>query len=130
LGFEIDGQIDQISSIPSQSPLIMPTYQHFKDLPVWQTAADLYERYDEFLAAAPRELRSSVRDQLERAVLSVSNNIAEGFGRGTTSELLAFIYIARGPAGEVQSMLQLLARRPWLPNSKSQISNMIDLAES
>ncbi len=108
----------------------MPTYQHFKDLPVWQTAADLYERYDEFLAAAPRELRSSVRDQLERAVLSVSNNIAEGFGRGTTSELLAFIYIARGPAGEVQSMLQLLARRPWLPNSKSQISNMIDLAES
>jgi four helix bundle protein len=38
----------------------------------------------------------SLRDQLERAALSVSNNIAEGFERGTTNEVLAFLYIARG----------------------------------
>ncbi len=47
----------------------------------------------------------SLQDQLEGAALSVSNNIAEGFERGTTNELLAFIYIARGSAGEVRSML-------------------------
>ena len=46
----------------------------------------------------------SLRDQIERAALSVSNNIAEGFERGTTNELLAFIYIARGSAGEVRSI--------------------------
>jgi four helix bundle protein len=49
-----------------------------------------------------------LRDQLERAALSVSNNIAEGFERGTTNELLAFLYIARGSAGEVRSMMRIL----------------------
>jgi four helix bundle protein len=109
----------------------MPTYQRFEDLPVWQTAADLYDRTDDFLAAAPPRLRPSFRDQLERAALSVSNNIAEGFERGTTNELLAFLYIARGSAGEVRSMLCLLSRRPWLAaNLKSEISNLRSIAES
>jgi four helix bundle protein len=109
----------------------MPTYQRFEDLPVWQTAADLYDRTDDFLTAAPPRLRPSFRDQLERAALSVSNNIAEGFERGTTNELLAFLYIARGSAGEVRSMLCLLSRRPWLgANLKSEISDLRLLAES
>ena len=53
------------------------TYQRFEDLPVWQEAAKLFEQTDDFLEAAPPQMRSSIRDQLERAVLSVSNNIAE-----------------------------------------------------
>jgi four helix bundle protein len=57
-----------------------------------------------------------LKNQIRRAALSVSNKIAEGFERGTTSELLMFVYIARGSAGEVRSMLRfcerLLADRP------------------
>jgi four helix bundle protein len=108
----------------------MPTYQRFEDLPVWQTAAALFERCDDFLEHAPPRLRASFRDQLERAVLSVSNNIAEGFERGTTSELLSFLYIARGSAGEVRSMLLLLSRRPWMAEFKSELADLIGLAES
>jgi four helix bundle protein len=109
----------------------MATYKRFEDLPVWQMAADLYDRVDDFLTAAPPRLSRSFRDQLERAALSVSNNVAEGFERGTTNELLAFIYIARGSAGEVRSMLVLLSRRPWVAeNFKSQISDLKSLAES
>jgi len=106
------------------------TYQRFEDLPVWQEAARLYDRADDFLEDAPRRLRPSFRDQLERAVLSVSNNIAEGFERGTTNELLAFIYIARGSAGEARSMLCLLQRRPWMSDFKSQILDLKSIAES
>ena len=106
------------------------TYQRFEDLPVWQQAARLYDAADDFLEGAPRRLRPSFRDQLERAVLSVSNNIAEGFERGTTNELLAFIYIARGSAGEVRSMLCLLQRRPWMNDFKSQIADLKSVAES
>jgi len=51
----------------------------------------------------------------------VSNNIAEGFERGTTHELLASIYIARGSAGEVRSMLCFLERRPRFVNLKFQV---------
>jgi four helix bundle protein len=106
------------------------TYERFEDLPVWKKAAELYERVDDFIDGAPPRLRPSFRDQLERATLSVSNNIAEGFERGTTNELLCFIYIARGSAGEVRSMLTLSGRRPYLKDLKSQISDLISLAES
>src|SRR6516164_10896199 len=110
------------------------TYQRFEDLPVWQEAAKLFELTDDFLEAAPPRLRPSFRDQLERAVLSVSNNIAEGFERGTTNELLQFIYIARGSAGEVRSMLTLKLRRVNKANGlvdlKSQVSNLKSAAES
>ena len=108
----------------------MPTYRRFEDLPVWQTAAELYDRVDDFIDRAPPRLRHSFRDQLERATLSVSNNIAEGFERGTTNELLAFLYIARGSAGEVRSMLILGSRRPYLASFKPEIAALIMLAES
>lgn len=108
----------------------MSSYKRFEDLPVWQAAAELYDRIDDFLDHAPPRLRPSFRDQLERAALSVSNNIAEGFERGTTNELLAFLYIARGSAGEVRSMLLVASRRPYLSDFRSEISNLIPLAES
>jgi four helix bundle protein len=85
--------------------LTMPTFQRFEDLPVWQESIRLAERCEDFVEAAKNQITWSKRDQLDRASLSVSNNIAEGFERGTTNELLAFLYIARGSAGEVRSML-------------------------
>lgn len=73
--------------------------------------------------------RHSLRDQIERAAVSVSNNIAEGFERGTTQEVLTFLYIARGSAGEVRSMLCLLERIPIFSDLRSEISNLKSLAE-
>lgn len=108
----------------------MPTYQRFEDLPVWQEAIVLAEGCEDFLEAVKDRITWSKRDQLDRASLSVSNNIAEGFERGTTNELLAFLYIARGSAGEVRSMLCFFERRPALRDFKSQISNMKSVAES
>jgi len=106
------------------------TYQRFEDLPVWQEAIRLAEECEDFLIAAKDLITYSKRDQLDRCSLSVSNNIAEGFERGTTNELLAFLYIARGSAGEVRSMLCFFGRRPALRDFKSQISNLKSIAES
>jgi len=106
------------------------TYQRFEDLPVWQEAARLYELADDLVESAPPRMRHSFRNQFERAVLSVSNNIAEGFERGTTNELLQFLYIARGSAGEVRSMLCLLLRRSWAAHLRSEISNLKSAAEN
>jgi len=108
----------------------MPTYERFEDLPVWQEAIKLAEGCEDFILAAKDHITWSKRDQIDRASLSVSNNIAEGFERGTTNELLAFLYIARGSAGEVRSMLCFFERRPALCNFKSQISNLKSIAES
>ena len=106
------------------------TYQRFEDLPVWEEAARLYEQTEDLLENESFQASRGFRDQLDRAALSVSNNVAEGFERGTTNELLQFIYIARGSAGEVRSMLTVKLRRVRLPDLKSQISNLISLAES
>jgi four helix bundle protein len=71
----------------------------------------------------------SLRDQLERAAVSISSNIAEGFERGTTQELLTFLYIARGSAGEVRSLLCLLDILPAFADLKSEMSNLKSVAE-
>jgi four helix bundle protein len=99
-------------------------YKRFEELPVWQEAAELARLIYEFTDLEPFRRHLGLRDQLERAALSISNNIAEGFERGTTSELLSFLYIARGSAGEVRSMLTVLAGWRKLGDLKSQVANL------
>lgn len=105
-------------------------YKRFEELPVWQSAIELAVKV--FALTEDRAFGGGgdVRDQLRRAALSISNNVAEGFERGTTAELLYFLYIARGSAGEVRSMLRFCDGWPRMTNLKSQISNLISLSES
>ena len=100
-------------------------YKRFEHLPVWRDSAELARSMYEFTALEPFRRHPGLRDQLERAALSVSNNIAEGFERGTTNEHLAFLYIARGSAGEVRSMMRVLERWNIFSHCRSQISNFI-----
>jgi len=106
------------------------TYQRFEDLPVWQEAIRLAELCEELLDAAGDVIRRGKQDQLDRCSLSVSNNIAEGFERGSTNELLAYIYIARGSAGETRSMMRFFARRPKMKPWLSLIEKTAKVAES
>jgi four helix bundle protein len=108
-------------------------YDRFEQLPVWQAGIDLARRV--YLLTLGREFRghpagAGLRDQIERAAVSVSNNIAEGFERGTTQELLTFLYIARGSVGEVRSMICLLDTFPGFGDLRSEISNLKSLAET
>jgi four helix bundle protein len=105
-------------------------YGRFEDLPVWKDAIKLAVQVYELTENECFKGKGSLKDQLERAAVSVSNNIAEGFERGTTQELLTFIYIARGSVAEVRSMFHLLERIPVFSNLKSQISNLRFLSES
>jgi len=99
-------------------------YARFEELPVWLAATDLAVRV--FALGGKTQLRRQreLRNQIERAAISIGNNIAEGFERGTTQELLTFLYIARGSAGEVRSMLCLMERIEGLVDLKSEISNL------
>lgn len=106
------------------------TYKRFEDLPVWKAAIQLGVKVYSLTEHEAFKGQGSLRDQIQRAAVSVSNNIAEGFERGTTNELLAFIYIARGSAGEVRSMLCLLDHLPNFVNLKSEIANLKLLVEN
>lgn len=106
------------------------TYERFEDLPVWKAAIELAENIYALTEKAQFRRKYSLRDQIERAAVSVSNNIAEGFERGTTQELLTFLYIARGSAGEVRSMLCFVERLAAFNDLKSEISDLKSRAES
>lgn len=105
------------------------TYERFEDLPVWKSAIELAVKIYSLTERQQFRRKYSLRDQIERAALSVSNNIAEGFERGTTQELLTFLYIARGSAGEVRSILCFIDRLPAFQDLKSEISNLKSEAE-
>lgn len=79
-------------------------FQQFEDLRVWQSALELYNLTSKHFAESKQFF---FRDQILRAALSVSNNIAEGFERKTNKEWIYFLYVAKGSCGEVRSMLYL-----------------------
>ena len=106
------------------------TYQRFEDLPVWNEAMRLAHRVFDLTENPRFKISFSLRDQIERSVMSISDNVAEGFERGTTNELLAFLYIARGSAGETRSKLCFMERRPRLADFKSEIGALKLVAES
>jgi len=108
----------------------MAKYQRFEDLPVWQEAARLYNAVLDLLEEPGVPLTPGFRNQLDRAALSVSNNVAEGFERSTTAELQSFIAIARGSSGEVRSMMAVVKERPKLKRCVGQLQRIRALAES
>jgi four helix bundle protein len=82
----------------------MGNIQKFEDIIAWQKSKVLVvEVYQIF-----KENKDfSFRDQLQRAAVSIMNNIAEGFERMGDKEFRKFLFIAKGSSGEVRSMLYL-----------------------
>jgi len=105
-------------------------YRRFEELPVWKDAIELAVRTFSLTARPCFRRHSGTRHQLENAVVSISNNIAEGFERGTTKETLTFLYISRGSAGETRSMYCLVERLPEFSDFRSEISDLKSRAES
>lgn len=66
------------------------------------------------------------RDQIQRASVSVMNNIAEGFERQTNAELRNFLYIAKGSSGEVRSLLYLAFELQYV--SEADFKSSCDMA--
>ena len=80
----------------------------FERLEVWKLALDVYRG----VAAATRQLRgrdhSFLVDQIKRAALSISSNIAEGTGRSHPAESKHFFNIAKGSTYEAVSIAYIL----------------------
>jgi len=80
----------------------MATVKQFEDLICWQKARELTK---EVYRAFKNCSDSGLKDQIQRASVSILSNIAEGFERGTRQEFLNYLFIAKGSAGEVRAQL-------------------------
>lgn len=79
----------------------------FEELHVYQRARDLANAVYAITRTGPFARDFGLADQIRRAAVSVMPNIAEGFERGTSTEFIQFLYIAKGSCGEVRAQLQL-----------------------
>ena len=105
-------------------------YRRFEEIPVWQAGIDLTVKIFKVTAHRSFRYKGDIANQIQRAALSVPNNIAEGFERGTTPELITFLYYARGSAGEVRSICHVILCMDEFADLKSQITEIKNLAES
>ena len=78
--------------------------ERFEDIIAWQKTKDLTLQIYKLFESS-RDF--GFKDQIQRASVSVMNNIAEGFERKGNKEFSHFLYIAKGSCGEVRSMLIL-----------------------
>jgi len=79
----------------------------FEDLIVWQKAHDLAVDIYRVTRREPFCRDFGLKDQIQRAAISIMSNIAEGFERYSRPEFRQFLSIARGSVGEVRSQLHL-----------------------
>jgi four helix bundle protein len=79
----------------------------YRDLIVWQRAIQMPLSIYRLTASFPKDEIYGLTSQLRRAAVSVPNNIAEGYGRGTRGEYKNFLGIARGSIYGVQTQLTL-----------------------
>lgn len=77
----------------------------FTDLIVWQEGHKLVIQIYKITKVFPKHELFSLTDQIRRAVISVTSNIAEGFGRQTVKEKIQFYYLAQGSLIEVKNQL-------------------------
>lgn len=96
----------------------------FEDIIAWQKAKEL-TRIIYRLFQANRDF--GFRDQIQRASVSIMNNIAEGFERKGNKEFKNFLFIAKGSCAEVRSMLYLAYDLQYI--SREQFSDLLSRTE-
>jgi len=83
----------------------------FTRLEVWQLAVELADTVLELLEALPKNRYLRLIGQMEAAVCSIAQNIAEGKGRQYKKEFIQFLYIAEGSLFEVLTLTEIFTRR-------------------
>ncbi len=81
--------------------------KRFEDLKVWQDARSFVVMIYKLTTKKNFQKDFGMRDQIQRASVSIINNIAEGFERDNNKEFIKFLLYSKGSAGEVRSLLYI-----------------------
>lgn len=79
----------------------------YRDLVAWQKSIALAKSVYQLTANYPSDERFGLVNQMRRCSVSISSNIAEGFGRGSDKELIQFLYISLGSSNELDTQLTI-----------------------
>ena len=98
----------------------MTKVEQFEDLRIWQEARELVKLIYQSISADQVGSKDwGFRNQIQTAVVSIMNNIAEGFERGSDKDFARFLDIAKASCGEVRSMLYLAEDLKYIDSMES-----------
>jgi four helix bundle protein len=106
----------------------MPGVQRFEDLEAWKTAHSLASEVYALTSRPPLSTDFGLRDQLRRAAVSVTSNIAEGFERRGDREFRNFLTIAKGSVAEIRSQLMIARDLDWITADQFDKPNTLALS--
>ena len=96
--------------------------RRFEEIEAWQFARELAKQIYEATKQGPFAHDYGLKDQIQRAAVSIMSNIAEGFERGGNKEFMNFLGIAKGSCGEVRSQLYVALDQGYI--DKAQFESM------
>ena len=83
-------------------------FKRIEDLEVWKRGCRLAVEIFRISQSEPIARNWGLRDQIQRASLSIPSNIAEGYERDSLAEFRRFILIAKGSCGELRTQLLII----------------------
>ena len=100
--------------------------KNYKELIVWQKGIELAVEIYRIIDLFPSKEKYALSNQMQRATISISSNIAEGWGRGTIKEYIYFLHIARGSLMELETQLIIAFRLKYIDqNNYNKVSDLI-----
>jgi len=94
----------------------MAKIERFEDLDLWKEAVVIGVEIYRLTSIGKLEKDYSSKDQLRRAAISISNNIAEGFEYNNSKSFIKFLGYSKGSAGELRSNLLVLKEAEAISN--------------
>ncbi len=85
----------------------------YKDLIVWQKAMELVDLIYDLTEEFPWDQKNRLVDQMQRAVVSIPSNIAEGSRRKTSKEYCQYLRISHSSGAELETQLEISKRRKY-----------------
>ena len=94
--------------------------KNFEDLNVWRQARQLTQQVYRLTKSEKFMKDFGLRDQIQRATVSIMSNIAEGFERGGNQEFVQFLYVSKASCGEVRSQLYVAFDQGYITDNDSE----------
>ena len=105
--------------------LDMAKIEKFEDMEVWQQARSITKAIYVSSRQGKFARDFGLRDQIQRAAVSIMSNIAEGHARRSTAEFRNFLSIARGSLAEVETQLLIAQRLGYI--NKQRVESIMSI---
>ena len=103
----------------------------FEDLKIWKLSLKITKKIYDLTSKSKFSRDFGLRDQIRRAIISVSSNIVEGFEKNNNNEFIRYLKIAKGSVGEVRNQLYIALMVGYITKTEFEELNrqLVDLSK-